>query len=423
MGSEPHSHRHKAQADRTSEEKVISQLYNLFFMITDLRLFPAINSKGETCVKIILTCDSISYSASVPSGTSKGANEAKEMAFEKVRRLFPKVRQKLVGMEEDSQKMDRLLLAIDRTKNFGSIGGNLALAISIAAAKAQSCGDLWKLDGLKESQIFPIPLGNVIGGGAHGGGTDWQEFLLIPHLAKTPLEAIESLVNAWYAIGDELRSRKLLEGRNYENAWMSSLNEEKTLDFLSAIAEDWNMRIGVDFASSSFWNGKSYVYKKSGKKLDTDQQLELVKDFAERYKIWYLEDPFHENGFASFKALTRELGSKHLVGGDDLYCTQLRRLEKGVMEKASNGIIIKPNQVGTLFQAGLVTSLAHKHGIVPVVSHRSGETDDRWLADLGILWNAPLIKTGVMGMERLAKHNRLIQLWEEVPNPRMAEMP
>jgi enolase len=158
-------------------------------------------------------------------------------------------------------------------------------------------------------------------------------------------------------------------------------------------------------------------------KLTTDQQLNLVKETAEKYKIWYLEDPFHENGFASFSALTRELGSKHLVVGDDLYCTNLRRLEKGVQEKTTNGIIIKPNQVGTLSQAGIVINLAHKHGIVPVVSHRSGETNDCWIADLGLLWQAPLIKTGVMGMERLAKHNRLIQLWEEVPNPKMAEMP
>jgi enolase len=392
-------------------------------MITDLRLFPTLNSKGETSIKVILTGDSGSYSASVPSGTSKGANEAKELSFQKVKALLPKVRQKLVGMQEDSQRIDRLLLAIDRTKNFGSIGGNLALAISIAVARAQSRGSLWKMDGLRESQQFPVPVGNVIGGGAHGGGTDWQEFLLIPHLAKSPLEGIECLVHAWYAIGDELKNKKLLEGRNYENAWMSSLNEEKTLGFLSTIAEDWNMKIGVDIASSSLWDGKSYVYRKSKKKLSTDQQLEVVKDFAGRYKIWYLEDPLHENGFASFTALTRELGKSHLIVGDDLYCTQLRRLEKGVQEKSTNGIIIKPNQVGTLFQAGLVTNLTKKHGIIPVVSHRSGETDDSWLADLGILWSAPLIKTGVMGMERLAKHNRLIQLWEEVPNPRMAEMP
>ena len=392
-------------------------------MITDLKLFPSLNSKGEASVRVVLTCDSGSYSSTVPSGTSKGSNEAKELAFEKVRSVFPKVRQKIIGMQEDSQRIDRLLIEMDRTKNFASIGGNLSLAISVAAARAQSRGNLWKLDGLKESQKFPVPIGNVIGGGAHGGGTDWQEFLLIPHLAKNPLEAIENLVHAWYAIGDELKSKNLLQGRNYENAWMSGLNEEKTLEFLSEIASDWHMKIGVDFASSSLWDGKSYNYKKSRKKLTTDQQMELVKETAERFRIWYLEDPFHENGFASFTALTTDLGKGHLVVGDDLYCTQLRRLEKGVQEKATNGIIIKPNQVGTLFQAGLVTKLAHKHGIVPVVSHRSGETEDDWLADLGLLWGAPFIKTGVMGMERLAKHNRLIQLWDEVPSPKMAEMP
>ena len=391
-------------------------------MITDLRLFPALNSKGETSVKVILTCDSGSYSASMPSGTSKGVNEAKELAFEKTKRIFPNLRNKIIGMQE-SESLDSLLIATDRTKNFSRVGANLALAISIAAARAQSKGNLWKLNGLRENEHFPVPLGNVIGGGAHGGGTDWQEFLLIPHMAKSSLEAIESLIHAWYAIGDVLKKKSLLIGRNLESAWMANADEEDTLELVSSVASDWHMRIGIDFAASSLWDGKSYNYKKGGMKLTTDQQFELIKETAQKYKIWYLEDPFHENGFASFSALTKELGSRHLVVGDDLYCTNLRRLEKGVAEKATNGIIIKPNQVGTLSQAGRVISLAQTKGISPVVSHRSGETNDCWIADLGLLWQAPLIKTGVMGMERLAKHNRLIQLWDEVPNPKMAELP
>ncbi|MCX6815056.1 MAG: hypothetical protein NTY20_05415 [Candidatus Aenigmarchaeota archaeon] len=392
-------------------------------MITDLRLLPVLNSKGETSVKVSLVTDSGSYSASVPSGTSKGSNEAKELAFEKVRRIFPKLRQKIIGLEENPEKIDRLLISTDRTSNFRSIGGNLALAISIAAARAQSHGNLWKLDGLKENETFPLPIGNVIGGGAHGGGTDWQEFLLIPYMAKNPLEAIESLIHAWYAIGDELKKKSLLVGRNLENAWMANIDEEDTLELISSIAQDWHMRTGIDFAASGLWDGKCYNYRKSGMKLTTDKQFDLVKETAEKYKIWYLEDPFHENGFASFTALTRELSKNHLIVGDDLYCTSLRRLEKGIQEKATNGIIIKPNQVGTLSQSQRVVSLAHSKGFAPVVSHRSGETGDDWIADLGILWNAPLIKTGIMGMERLAKHNRLIQLWEDVPNPRMAELP
>jgi enolase len=230
-------------------------------------------------------------------------------------------------------------------------------------------------------------------------------------------------VHAWHAIGDELKRKKLLLGRNYENAWMANMNEETTLDFLSTIASDWHMKMGVDFASSSLWDRKCYNYRKSKKKLTPEQQLGFVKETAERYKIWYLEDPLHENAFTSFSVLNKQLGKNRLIVGDDLYCTQFRRLEKGVQERSANGIIIKPNQVGTLFQAQMAVSLAEKHNICPVVSHRSGETGDDWLADLAVLWNAPLIKTGVMGLERLSKHNRLIQLWEEVPDPRMAELP
>jgi len=391
-------------------------------MMTDARLLRAFNSKGEPAVKVKLISESGVYSACVPSGTSKGSNEAKELPFEKAQKIFPKVRQQLIGLH-DLKKVDGILLDIDRTRNWGLIGGNLALALSVASARAQSKGSLWRLEGLHEDNIFPFPLGNVMGGGAHGGGTDWQEFLLIPHLAKNPFQATESLIHAWSLIGEELKARKISLGRNLESAWMSSLNEEKTLDLISGVAEDFRMRIGVDFAASGFWNGKAYSYRKSGKTLSTDQHFELVKDAVQRYKIWYLEDPFHEGGFASFSALTRELGNKHLVVGDDLYCTQLRRLEKGVTEKATNGIIIKPNQAGTLSQAGSVVSLAKRYGLAPVVSHRSGESMDDWIADLGLLWKTPLIKTGIMGMERLAKHNRLIELWEEVPNPKMAELP
>jgi enolase len=390
-------------------------------MITDLKLVPAFNSKGEAAVRVTLKSDSETYSASVPSGTSKGSNEAKELGLDNVRKVFPKLKDKLAG--HDPKNVDKMLLSLDKTRNWGHIGGNLSLAISIAAARAQSRGELWKLDGLKERQSFPFPLGNVMGGGAHGGGTDWQEFLLIPHLAKSPFQAIQDLVHVWSLIGEELKSRKISQGRNLENAWMSSLNEERTLELLSQVAEDFHMRIGVDFAASGFWNGKAYTYKKTGKVLSTDQHFDLVKETVQRFKIWYLEDPFHEDGFASFSALTRELGNKCLVVGDDLYCTNLRRLERGVHEKATNGIIIKPNQIGTLSQASLVVSLAKRYGISPVVSHRSGESADDWIADLSILWEAPLIKTGVMGMERLAKHNRLIQLWEEVPEPKMAELP
>lgn len=392
-------------------------------MITDLRLMPCMNSKGEVSLRVKLRTDSGFYSASVPAGTSKGSSEAKDLAFEKAKAALPRIRQKIIGMQPESEKVDRLLIGIDGTKNFSRIGGNLALGISLAVARAQTHGDLWRMNGLKDSERFPLPLGNVIGGGSHGGGTDWQEFLLIPHLAKSPQEAISNLVEAWSAIGEELKQKKILQGRNLENAWMAGLDEEKTLEFLSSVANDWHMKMGVDFAASGFWDGKAYVYKKSGRRRTSEQQLDYVKEMAQKYRIFYLEDPFHENAFAYFSTLTKELGSGHLVVGDDLYCTQLRRLEKGIQEKATSGIIIKPNQVGTLFQAQNAVLLAQKHGLNPVVSHRSGETSDDWIADLSVLWGAPLIKTGVMGMERLAKHNRLIELWEEVPSPRMAEMP
>ncbi|MEM5812640.1 MAG: enolase, partial [Candidatus Aenigmatarchaeota archaeon] len=150
-------------------------------MITDIRIYPSINSKGEISVKVGVKTESGLYYASVPSGTSKGSSEAKEISFEKARKIFPKLRHRIIGTQEDFERVDRMLREIDRTQNFSKIGGNLALGISIAVARAQSKGELWKLKGLGDEQKFPIPVGNVIGGGSHGGGTDWQEFLLVPY--------------------------------------------------------------------------------------------------------------------------------------------------------------------------------------------------------------------------------------------------
>jgi len=270
--------------------------------------------------------------------------------------------------------------------------------------------------------IFPIPLGNIIGGGAHFGGCDWQEFLLIPYRAKNPMEATQTLIDVWKHVGDELKERNLFLGRNLENAWMAAMDEAQTLEYLSQIAEDWDMKLGVDIAASSMWNGRNYEYERSKKVLKPAEHMRFVEEMVEKYKIYYVEDPVYEDGFRQFMTLNKKLGKRSLIVGDDLYCTNPGRLKRGIEKKSTNAVIIKPNQIGTITQAHEVVKLARRNGMVIIPSHRSGETTDNWLADLSITWDAPLIKIGILGVD-ISKHNRLIELWEEIPKVRMARLP
>ncbi len=392
-------------------------------MIKNIRIYPEFNSKGKESIKAKVYTERGVYSASVPSGTSKGIHEAVEVPVERAFRFFSEIRPHIVGRDENKlDVIDSLLRKLDGTDNFSRMGGNLSLAISIASARAAMNNELWRLVKPRLSTTFPLPVGNVIGGGIHGGGTDWQEFLIIPYRAKTPFEAVKTMLEIWMYIGDDLRKKGLLIGKNIENAWMARMNEFKTLEYLSDIAEDWDVKLGVDIAASDFWNGKIYEYQRSGKTLTTSQHIQLVEELIEKYNIYYIEDPIHEEGFRQFMFLNKKFGRKRLIVGDDLYATNPKRLKKGIKHKSTNAIIIKPNQIGTLTETNEVVNLARKSGMVIIPSHRSGETYDNWLADLAVAWNAPLIKSGITGAD-MPKLNRLIELWEEIPNVKMASLP
>jgi enolase len=368
-------------------------------MIRNLRMYPVFTSKGTPSVKVKVFTDSGSYSASVPSGTSRGSHEAAELPVSRVLRFFSKVRPHFMGRDEGNwESIDKTLERLDGTGNFSNLGENLTLAVSLAVARAARKGELWRLEGQVLSAAFPIPVGNVIGGGVHGGGADWQEFLLMPHRARNPYEAVESLTAAWLSISEGLREKGLLFGRNIENAWMARLDNEKSLEMLSDYARDFGMKTGVDFAASELWNGKAYKYRKARKEFKPGKHLEYLEELAKAYRIYYLEDPLHEDDFRHHTILTHSLRGKSLVVGDDLYCTDSGRLARGIRQKSTSGILVKPNQTGTLSRARAVVGMAREAGLEIVPSHRSGETDDDWLADLAIAWRAPLIKAGVSGL-------------------------
>jgi enolase len=392
-------------------------------MIRNLKVYPIFNSKGTPAIMVKIRTDDGFFSASVPSGTSKGRHEASELPVKRVLKSFSGIRPRLIGRDErDWRGTDSLLRELDGTENFGKLGGNLSLSISIACARAAFGNELWKIHKPRMGMEFPVPLGNVIGGGKHLGGTDWQEFLVIPYAAKSPREAVEVMVSIWASLGEELRKKKLLIGKNVENAWMARLDDLKTLDILSDAADDWKVRLGIDFASSGLWNGKRYVYRKLKRSLTPSQQADFVEEIARKYRLYYLEDPAHEEGFGQFMILKDRLGKDSLIVGDDLYCTNPERLGKGIKSSSTNGIIIKPNQIGTLSLADEVVGIARENSMVTIPSHRSGETEDNWLADLSLAWDAPLIKSGITGSD-MVKLNRLIELWEEIPDVKMAKLP
>ena len=392
-------------------------------MIRNIRLYPEFNSKGEESLRVKIQTEKGVYSASVPSGTSRGSHEAVELPVEKVLRFFSKVRPHFIGRNENELDIiDGLLIELDGTGNFSKLGENLSLGISIAAARAATDNHLWKLTGNRLVATFPIPVANVIGGGMHGGGTEWQEFLVIPYKAQSPLEAVQMILDIWKHIGSDLGKKGLLMGRNIENAWMSRMNDLKTLDYLSGIAEDWDVKIGVDFAASSMWNSRVYDYERWGVKLKSSEHMEIVKEAVREYGIYYVEDPVHENAFRQCALITRDIGKESVVVGDDLYTTNPKRVKKGIRYKSTNAVLVKPNQIGTLTQTHDVVVMAKKAGLFIVPSHRSGETYDNWLADLAVAWDAPLIKAGTTGADA-PKLNRLIELWEEIPSVRMAKLP
>lgn len=342
--------------------------------------------------------------------------------MKKMMEIFPKVRQNVIGLDEnDWVTADEIIEQTDNSKGYSNIGISLALGLSLAIAKASTSGELWKLRGMRDRYRFPFPLGNVIGGGTHGGATTWQEFLILPYKAKTPEEATQTNYEVWKTVGEELKKNGWLLGRNIENAWTASIDDLKTLDLLSSIAEDFNVKLGIDFAASSFWNGKEYVYKSLKKKLNQEKQIDAIARVAEVYDLYYIEDPLHEDDFTGFAEISSRLHGR-LVVGDDLFCTNRERIAKGMPLKSANAAIIKPNQYGTLYQVSKVIRLMRKGSMTPVVSHRSGETEDDWLADLALAWDSPIIKIGNLGPD-IPKHSRLAELWNDVANKQMATLP
>ncbi len=411
-------------------------------VIEDVRLRKIIDSRGNPTVEAdILTWNGFGRAAA-PSGASTGINEVASFPEGGVDQVIAEVEDlissEIIGMEaEDLREIDTVLKEIDGTDNFSTIGGNTAVAVSMATAKAAASSynlPLYKFLGGIMPVSIPFPLGNMINGGAHAGtnAPDIQEFLVIPVGASSIIEAMETNINVHRRIKEKIQATDstFTGGKGDEGGWAPNLTNEQALEIQTSSCEEITdetgveVRPGLDVASSEFWNEEEqkYIYEREGTSRTVEEQIDYIADLVDTYKFFYVEDPIQENDFEAFAELTAKSGKDCLICGDDLFVTNPEILAKGIEAKAANSLIIKPNQIGTLTDTYNSIQMAKANKYVPVVSHRSGETTDETIAHIAVAFNAPIIKTGAAGGERIAKLNELVRIEEELPNPKMADL-
>jgi len=394
-------------------------------LVSDVRLRRVLDSRGNPTVEAEVTTEAGGFGrAAAPSGASTGEYEAIELpASEAIAKARELAVPRLVGeaYAGDQRGIDEVLRGADGTDDFSEIGANSAVAISMAAAKAgaDTLGiPLYQhLGGTFRGRNFPIPLGNVIGGGEHAAdATHIQEFLSAPVGAPSVSEAVFANAAVHREVHDVLADRGIPAGKGDEGAWAPSIDDSEAFEIVDeateTVAEEFGFEIGfgLDMAGAELYDADAEVYRYGDRERDADEQIDYVADLVSEYDLVYVEDPLDENDYAGFATLTDRVGDRTLVNGDDLFVTNVERLAEGIEQGAGNSILIKPNQIGTLTDAVDAIELAVANGYEPVVSHRSGETEDATIAHLAVATDAPFIKTGAVGGERTAKLNELIRI-------------
>ena len=391
--------------------------------IKEVKARKILNSKGEETIEVEVN----GFKASIGNGTSTGKFEVNALPedINKVIRNFNNISREILSLSfdniDDLEKVERFLRAEDVSSDFKEIGGNLLVNLQLAILKAASEGKVYELlGGIKK---FPLPIGNIIGGGRHAGinGADIQEFLIIPR-AKTIDDAI--FINAKFHsfIKDKIGKidKTFNFGRDIEGAWCPTLNNYEVLDLLKKnkekIEKEYKIKIdlGIDMAASGLWNGRKYQYRnysRFNKKrvLSSKDQIAFVRKLISNYDLKYVEDPLHEEDFDGFKELKNE---KAMIVGDDLTVTNIERVKKA--QNSISAVIIKPNQIGSILKTKEVIDFAKSRDIKTVLSHRGGDTEDNILAHLAVGFGVDYIKTGIVGGERTSKLNELLRLNEKV---------
>ncbi len=410
-------------------------------MIEQITAREILDSRGNPTIEAeVLLIGGEVGRAAVPSGASTGEHEAVELRDADKKRYGGKgvlkavhnvqeiIAPEIEGMEAlDQAEIDAALIALDGTKNKAKLGANALLAVSMATARAAAAYvelPLYKYLGGPNARLLPLPMMNILNGGAHAdNNVDFQEFMVIPVGAETFRDALQTGAEIFHALKAVLKKAGLATSVGDEGGFAPNLrsNEEAIETILEAINQAGykttrDVMLALDPAASEFYDGTSYVFKKSDKrKLSSDEMVAYWKNWAEQYPIISIEDGMAENDWNGWKTLTDELGARVQLVGDDLFVTNTKFLQKGIAQGCANSILIKVNQIGTLTETLDCIELAKTHNRTAVISHRSGETEDPFIADLAVATGAGQIKTGSLSRtDRIAKYNQLLRIEEDL---------
>jgi len=377
-------------------------------MIQNLKLYIILNSSGSYALLVKLWTRGGVFQAKVPVG------DATPEGIKRIRSVFSSMRPNYIGLDEqDWLAFDSFIGQINAKTD---VHPSLSLALSIACARAATGNELWKIRG--EGQWFPYIMGTV------ALGKDWKEFMLIPYRETSIMDAFISLKEAWKVTGDELREKNFLRGRTTGGTWLSDLTDMETLHFISQIAKDWRMRVGINIGASSLWDPASgtYRYKSKGtiirKDMTTDEHMSLVSAVAEQYKVWYIEDPFHSGDIMSHAFLSHQLNDS-LIAGSELYGADIDRIKDVTKLMSTKVIAVNPRNLSCISQMADISEFTRRRGLRLSLSRFETETEDHWLADLAIAFNADMLKIGIAGADNVSKFNRLLEIWDDAPSPRI----
>jgi enolase len=397
-----------------------------------------LDSRGNPTVEVEVTLESgATGRAAVPSGASTGQFEAVELrdadksvyggkgVLQAVRNVDGEIAEAVRGLDADDQRaLDEALIQLDGTKNKSRLGANAILGCSLATAKAAAANagvSLFRWVGGGDANVLPVPMMNVVNGGAHAQNSlDLQEFMLVPAGADTFAEGLRIGAEVFHALKDVLHQRGLSTGVGDEGGFAPELaSTDVAIDAVLEAAERVGHRervaIALDPASTELYRDGSYVFERQGGTLTAQEMIELYSDLAGRYPLVSIEDGLAEDDWDGWRAMTERLGERLQLVGDDVFVTNVERLERGLDQGVANAILLKVNQIGTLTETLEAIELARSGGYACVMSHRSGETEDTTIADLAVATGVGQIKTGAPSRtDRVAKYNQLLRIEEEL---------
>ncbi len=405
--------------------------------IKDIHAREILDSRGNPTIEVEMTlANNIKTTASVPSGASTGSKEALELRDNDAGRYMGKgvlkavenvntiIRNALIGQKLEQVSIDKLLLKLDGTPNKSNLGANAILGVSLCSLKC--------LAKLQNKELYeyvsygrvslPIPMVNIINGGAHADNNlDIQEFMIVP-IIKGEAKRIEAASEIFHTLKKILKEKGFATSVGDEGGFAPNLGSTKeALDLILDAINDANYRpgkevlIAIDVAASELYDNSKNIYRIDNKELSANDLIKFYIDLIRNYPIISIEDPFEENDLESLAVLTKLVGDKVMLVGDDYFCTNSVLLEAGIKSSAGNAILLKANQIGTISEMTKTIMMAKKNNYKTIISHRSGETEDTFIADLAVGFGIPFIKTGSVSRgERVNKYNRLMKIEEEL---------